>query len=111
MQINTQLTRLEMPIRRYFIDLNKMPCKCLLHRGISSYAHNLQLYTLILGVIINKPIAMDNKNDPTLSWWMNSEELCPYLLQYSSRDFLTAFQSFFKHRVNVISLWRIFSFR
>lgn len=33
MQINTQLTRLEMPIRRYFIDLNKMPCKCLLHRG------------------------------------------------------------------------------
>lgn len=41
MQINTQLTRLEMPIRRYFIDLNKMPCKCLLHRGISRYAHNL----------------------------------------------------------------------
>lgn len=37
MQINTQLTRLEMPIRRYFIDLNKMPCKCLQHRGISSY--------------------------------------------------------------------------
>lgn len=47
MQINTQLTRLEMPIRRYFIDLNKMPCKCLQHRGVSSYANNLQLYTLI----------------------------------------------------------------
>lgn len=29
---------------------------------------------------------MDNKNDPTLSWWMKSEELCPYLLQYSFRE-------------------------
>lgn len=36
--------------------------------------------TLLLGVIINKPIAMDNKNDPSLSRWMTSEELGPYLV-------------------------------